>query len=91
MTDMRDEEFQPEIDAAVREHVRRLKAFCDPAFVGDFELFAAAYLAWLRDHGWRVIPKPPPWRDLHDQRPADPNDNPEWREAKAKITRKDPT
>jgi hypothetical protein len=81
----RDEEQQHHIDAAVREHVRRLKAFCDPAFIGDFTLFAEAYLNWLRDHGWRVIPKPPDWRTQRDQRPAEPNEA--WKDAKAKITK----
>lgn len=72
-----DEEskFKPEHDAAVREHVRRLKAFCDPAFIGDMELFARMYLKWQLEHGWRVIPPPPPWRALHDQPPVDSSQN----------------
>lgn len=89
MTDQRDEEFQAEIDAAVREHTRRLKLFVGDHFVGDYEMFATAYLNWLRDHGWRVIPKASSWRDVRETRPSEPTA--EWREAKAKITGKDPT
>jgi hypothetical protein len=76
--------FDADEKAAAAELARRLRAFCDPAFIGDFDHFAAAFVAWQLDHRWRVIPPPPDWRIGHGRPGTEPTD--EWREAKAKIT-----
>lgn len=78
-------EFQPEIDAATGELVRRIRAFCAADFLGDIDHFAAAYVAWLTANRWRVIPPPPDWRTSGNRPTAEPNEA--WRDARAKITR----
>lgn len=88
MTAERDPDLQREIDRAVTWWARYLSGRLLPGI--DPEHVARHGVEAMCAERWRVIPKPPDWRAQRDQRPADPSQNEAWKDAKAKITGKDP-
>jgi hypothetical protein len=78
----KENEFQPEIDAAVRWWTRLLSGRLLPGMVAE-DLARRGVEAMLAER-WRPPLQPPPdWRTRHNQPPAEPTA--EWREMRANL------